>query len=173
MTEISLQNMPSVNCGNVIEIHWIKCWNTDIVKSVAIVENQESMENITSGCIAVVTVLQENVLVYYESKVQEFDSFSLWQVLIHAVFGSRLELPWWIQTTSWWSCWAVLSSIISSAQQTAERDTTERTLTRSACLQTTFCPHFFSLYLNSLCLHSFLLPVTCFSLGLSGCGSAE
>lgn len=55
-------------------------------------------------------------------------------VFIHVVFGSRLELPWWIRTTSWWSCWAVLSSIISSAQQTAESDTAERMLTRSALL---------------------------------------
>ncbi len=46
LTDISPQTMSSVNCGGVIEIHWLKCWNTDIIQMVAIVENQESMENI-------------------------------------------------------------------------------------------------------------------------------
>lgn len=43
LTDISPQTMSLVNCGGVIEIHWLKCWNTDIIQ---IVENQESMENI-------------------------------------------------------------------------------------------------------------------------------
>lgn len=88
-------------------------------------------------------------------------------IMFHAVFGSRLELPWWIQTTSWWSCWAVLSSIISSAQQTAERDTAERTLTRSAYLETSFSPITFLFTWFSLYLHSLLLPVMCVSLSVS------